>query len=136
MWPPFSFKVSALLDQLQVLKVVPDRIGRAFNRYEATRVVALDILKAFDRVCHASLLLKLKCYGVSGRVFGLISCFLSKRRFWVVLDGTSSQELPINAGIPQGSILGPTLFLLYITDLPDNVICNIAIYADDTTLYS
>ena len=87
-------------------------------------------------MCHASLLLKLICYGVSGRVFGLISCFLSKRRLWVVLDGTSSQELPINAGIPQGSILGPALFLLYITDLPDNVICNIAIYADDTTLYS
>ena len=89
MWPPFSFKVSALLDQLQVLKVVPDSIGRAFNRYGATRVVALDIPKAFDRVCHASLLLKLICYGVSGRVFGLISCFLSKRRLWVVLDGTS-----------------------------------------------
>ena len=53
----------------------------------------------------------------------------------MVLDGKSSQEYPINAGVPR-FILGPTLFLLYINDLPDNVICDIAIYADDATLYS
>ena len=54
----------------------------------------------------------------------------------MVLDRKSSQEYPVYAGVPQGSILGPTLSLLYINDLPDDVICNIAIYADDTTLYS
>ena len=54
----------------------------------------------------------------------------------MVLDGKSSQEHPVNAGVPQGSILCPTLFLLYINDLPDDIISNIAICADDTTLYS
>ena len=113
-----------------------DRIARAFNRSGATRAVALDISKAFDRVWHAGLLHKLKSYGISGQIFGLISSFLSNRQLRVVLGGKSSQEYPVNAGVPQGSIFGLTLFLLYINDLPDDVICNIAIYADDTTLYS
>ena len=113
-----------------------DRISRAFNRSNATRAVALDISKAFDKVWDAGLLHKLRSYGLSGQIFGLISSFLSHRRLRVVLDGKSSQEYPVNAGVPQGSILGPTLFLLDINDLPDDVICNIAIFADDTTLYS
>ena len=54
----------------------------------------------------------------------------------MVLDGKFSQEYPVNAGVPHGSILGPALVLLYINNFPDDVICNIAIYADDTTLYS
>ena len=98
--------------------------------------MSCSISKAFDRVWHTGLLHKFKCYGISGQIFGLISSFLSNRRLWVVLDGKSSQEYPVNAGVPQGSIVGPTLFLIYINDLPDDVICNIAIYADDTTLYS
>ena len=113
-----------------------DRIARVFNRSGATRAVALDISKAFDRVWHGGLLHKRKSYGISGQIFGLISYFLSNRWLRVVLDGKSSQEYPVNAGVPQGSILGPTLLLLSISDLPDDVICNIAICADDTTLYS
>ena len=67
-------------------------------------------------------------------MFGLISSFLSNRWFQVVLDRKSSQEYPVNAGVPQNPILGHTLFLLYINDLSDNAICDTAIYADDYTL--
>ena len=130
----YGFRSSRLSADL--LTVVSDRIAKAFNRSGATRAVALDISKAFDRVWYAGLLHKLKSDGISGQIFGLISSFLSNRRLRVVLDGKSSQEYPVNAGVPQGSILGPTLFLLYINDLPDDVICNIAIFADNTTLYS
>ena len=119
-----------------LLTVVSDRIDRAFNKSGATRAVALDISKALDRVWHAGRLHKLKSYGVSCQIFDLISLFLSNRWLRVVLDGKSPQEYPVNAGVPQGSILGPTLSLLYINDFPDDVICDIAIYADDTTLYS
>ena len=107
-----------------------------FNRCGATRAVALDISKAFNRDWHAGLLHKLISYGISGQIFGLISSFLSNRWLRVVLDGKYSHEYPVNAGVPQGSILHPTLFLLYINDLPDDDICNTDIYADDTTLYS
>ena len=113
-----------------------DRIARTFKRSGATQPVALDISKASDRVWHAGLLNKLTFHGISGQIFGFISSFLSNRRLRVVLYGKPSQEYPVNAGVPQGSIHGPTLFLLYINDLPDDVICNIAVYADDTTLYS
>ena len=69
-------------------------------------------------------------------MLSFISSFLINRWFVVVLDGKSSPEHPVNAGVPQGSILGATVFLLYINDLPDDVICDIAIYADDTSPYS
>ena len=69
-----------------------------------------------------------------GQIFGLILSFLSNRQLQVVLDGKSSKEYTVNTGVLQGSILGPTFFLLYINDLPIYVVCNIAIYADVNTL--
>ena len=132
----FQYGFRSSRSTADLLTVVSDRIARAFNRSGATRAVALDISIAFDRVWHAGLLHKLTFYGISSQIFGLISSFLSNRQLQVVLDGKSSQEYPVTAGVPQGSILGPTYILLYIDGLPDDVICNIAIYADDTTLYS
>ena len=132
----FQYGFSSSRSAADLLTVVSDRIARAFNRSGATRAVALDISKAFDRVWRAGLLHKLKSYGISGQIFGLISSFLSHSQLRVVLNGKSSQEYLVNAGVPQGSILGSTLSLLYINDFPDDVICNIAICADDATLYS
>ena len=132
----FQFGFSSSRSTADLLTVVSDRIARAFNRFGAPRAVALEISKAFDRVWHTGLLHKLKSYGILGQIFSLISFFLSNKWVRVVLDKKSSQEYPVNARVSQGSILGSTLFLLYIDDLPNDVICDIAIYADDTTLYS
>ena len=79
---------------------------------------------------------KLIAYGVTDGIFQIISSFCSGWRLKVVMDGKLSPEFTINAGIPQGSILGPTLFLLFINDLPDIVLLKFAIYVDDITLYS
>ena len=88
--------VLGLLDQSQ--------IARAFKRSRATRAVALHISKAFDRVSYVGLLHKLKCYGISGHIFGLIFSFPSNRRPRVVLNGKFAQEYPVNSKIPQSSI--------------------------------
>ena len=116
--------------------IVSDRIARTVIKSGAPQAVALDISRAFNCVWHTGLLHKLKSYGISGQKFGLISSFLSNRQLWVVLDGKPSQKHLLNAGVPQGSILGPTVFLLCINDVPDYVICNIVIHANDATLYS
>ena len=83
------------------------RIARAFNSSGAISAVALDISKAFDRVWHVGLLHKRRYCRISGQIFDFISSFLSNRQIRVVLDGKSSQEYLVNAGVAQGSTLGP-----------------------------
>ena len=100
------------------------------------RSIFLDISKAFDRVLHEGLLFNLKCLGLSGKYYGLVNSFLSNRDQRVVLNGQSSMWSPIKAGVPQGSILGPLFFLVYINDLPKGLLSNPKIFVDDTSIFS
>jgi retron-type reverse transcriptase len=79
--------------------------------------ISLDIAKAFDRVWHKALLSKLPAYGLPSRLCTWIAGFLRERRIHVVSDGCASRFMPLNAGVPQGSVLSPTLFLLHINDM-------------------
>ena len=97
--------------------------------------VYLDFRKAFDTVSHKRLLCKLKSYGVHGQIFKWVEDFLSNRTQYVSVNGNNSNRIPVTSGVPQGSVLGPTLFIYFINDLPDIVDCDIRIFADDTKIY-
>ncbi len=101
----------------------------------STFAVALDISKAFDRVWHKSLLSKLPSYGFYPSLCVFISSFLSGRSISAVVDCYCSKLKSINSGVPQGSVLTPTLFLLFINDLLSITDCPIQSYADDSTLH-
>ena len=98
-------------------------------------VVFCDISKAFDRVWHAGLLLKLEAAGVTGQVLVWFKSYLTNRKQRVVLPGAVSDWIFIHAGVPQGSILGPLLFLVYINDIVLDIGSNIRLFADDTSVY-
>ena len=100
------------------------------------RSIDLDISKAFDRVCHEGLLHKLRRCGISGNLLLHLRSFLSDRKQRTVLNGQSSRWGNISAGVPQGSILGPLFFLIYINDLTENLSCSVKLLADDTSLFT
>ena len=96
----------------------------------------LDFQKAFDSVPHLRLLNKLRSYGVTGKLLDLMRAFLTGRKQQVILDGCHVDWVDVVSGIPQGSVLGPLLFLVYVNDLPDAVQCNVKLFSDNTKLYS
>ena len=110
------------------------QIYHAFENGKEVRTVYLDISKAFDRVWHAGLLKKLEALGIRNPLLQWIESYLQNRKQRVVIDGQSSEWKNISSGVPQGSVLGPILFLIYINDITDDLVTNPFIYADDTTL--
>ena len=100
-----------------------------------TDIIILDFAKAFDKVNHNKLIHKLKAHIVDMLTIERIEAFLSNISQIVVLDGTSSDSVPVTSGVPHGSVLGPALFLLYINDLPDTIYSQVRLFADDTVLY-
>ena len=120
------------------LLAITHEIFEAFdcNPSLEVRSVFLDISKAFDKVWHEGLIYKIKSMGISGELLNLLENYLSDRYQRVVLNGQTSSWTPVLAGVPQGSILGPLLFLIYINDLPNELQSNAKLFADDTSLFA
>ncbi|XP_072048301.1 uncharacterized protein [Amphiura filiformis] len=105
------------------------------NRGGQTDVLLLDFSKAFDKVPHLRLAAKLNYYGIRVKMLSWIQDFLVGRDQCVVVNGTHSKWSPVTSGVPQGSVLGPTLFLLYINDIVNDISCTLRLLADDSILY-
>ena len=115
-----------------------NEIQKAFDDPKCleVRAIFLDISKAFDKVWHDGLIFKLKQNGVKGKLIKLFESYLHNRTQRVVLNGSHSKFSSIESGVPQGSVLGPLLYLIYINDLEKDILSNIKFFADDTMLYS
>ncbi|KAL4119332.1 hypothetical protein QTP88_012150 [Uroleucon formosanum] len=114
----------------------PQHISNGYEKKQHTGAAFLDVAQAFDRVWHDGLLYKLKMLNTPNAIFNLIQSYLTTRRFKVKINDTTSQIKIINAGVPQGSKISPLLFNLYVSDFPTSINTEIALYADDSTIYS
>lgn len=117
------------------LVMLVDELARNIQQGKQTDLILLDFSKAFDKVAHYKLLYKLYQLGVKGRNLKWIAGFLSNRSQRVMVDGEFSSSIPVTSGVPQGSVLGPILFLAYINDLPEQVTSQVRLFADDTVVY-
>ena len=97
--------------------------------------ICFDFAKAFDSVPHQRLLSKLSAYGIDGHLFRWIQSFLLNRQQVVKVNGTESYSCDVKSGVPQGSVLGPLLFVIYINDLPECISSNSYLFADDTKIF-
>ena len=118
----------------QLLSITHE-IYKAFDANQEVRAVFLDISRAFDKVWAEGLIFKLKRIGIEGAMINIITSFLANRKQRVTMDGVCSEWADVQAGVPQGSILGPILFLVYINDLFEVVTSDIRIFADDTFIF-
>ena len=115
---------------------ITSNIYESFEKYDETRAIFLDISKAFDKVWHEGVIHKLKCNGISGNLLAFFENYLVNRQQRVVLNGIESDWMKLEAGVPQGSVLGPLLFLVYINDLTDNITSQMRLFADDSSLFT
>ena len=118
----------------QLLEFMED-ITESIDNGKDVDIVYLDFSKAFDKVAHRRLIKKLENYGITGTLLNWIQDFLSNRKQRVVIKGESSDWTDVTSGIPQGSVLGPILFLVYINDLPGAIKDLMKIFADDNKVY-
>ncbi|VDI02195.1 Hypothetical predicted protein [Mytilus galloprovincialis] len=108
---------------------------KAFDAGKQIDVAILDFSKAFDTVPHNKLLHKMNEYGIRGPLNKWLEMFLTQRKMKAVVDGEESEEASVDSGVPQGTVLGPLLFLCHINDLPDSVQSSVRLFADDCLLY-
>ena len=117
------------------LLITAHDLALILNKRSQVDVAVLDFAKAFDKVPHQRLIKKLEYYNLNPKVVGWIKSFLSDRTQRVVVDGYTSAEAPVLSGVPQGTVLGPLLFLLFINDIALNVSSSIRLVADDCLMY-
>jgi hypothetical protein len=131
-WKNSGFK--ELDSAMNQLLFITDKIYKALEAGKEVCLVFLDVSKAFDRVWHAGLLHKIRCLGIEGNLFDWLCNYLKDRKVRAVINGQTPPWEHTNAGVPQGSILGPLLFLVFVNDITDNLESDIHLFADDTSL--